>query len=311
VRRVETASPQHALRGEILEIPMTDTLYVLHQGYGGDGALWCATWDGTTWSADTPLNASITGGPAVVAYNGVIHVFRQGTGDNTGVLLHTTCEDGVWSADESLGAGLSWNPAAVVYDDKIWVFHQDGADSGAMYYMTYDGESWSADTQIPLGMSFSPSAAVYDDKIWLFHVGYNGRSINHSDFKLWCTTYDGTSWSADDQLTTAGISGSPGATVHSDRLYVFYQQNSFGANGKMSAMRYDGTEWDTFFTLPCGMSESPAPVSFDGYVRAFHQGYKDDGTLWYVHWDGSAWDPDIQVPPMISDTPGVAVLPGS
>lgn len=289
---------------------MTDTLYVLHQGYGSDGALWCSTWDGTTWSADTPLHAGITGGPAVVAYNGVIHVFRQGTGDNTGALMHMTCDNGVWSADQSLGAGLSWNPAAVVYDDKIWLFHQDGADSGAMYYMTYDGESWSADTQIPLGMSFSPTAAVYDDKIWLFHNGYNARSLNHSSLSLWCTTYDGTNWSTDAAPFPSGMATSPSAAVHGDRLYVFYQSYSFGQSGRMVAMRYDRREWTQFIKLPCGMSESPAAVSFDGYVRAFHQGYNDDGTLWYVHWDGNAWAADIQCPPMLSDTPGVAVLPG-
>lgn len=289
---------------------MTDTLYVLHQGYGNDGALWCATWDGTTWSADTPLNAGITGGPAVVAYNGVIHVFRQGTGDNAGVLLHTTCENGVWSADQSLGAGLSWNPAAVVYDNKIWVFHQDGSNAGAMYHMTYDGTSWSADTQIPLGMAFSPSATVFRGKLYLFHIGYEGKWFNHADLRVWYTVYDGTSWSQDTPLYQTYVAGWPSVTTHGDRLYVFFQRFNQGASGKMSALRYDGSEWTSFGALPCGMSESPAAVSFNGYVRAFHEGYNEDGTLWYVHWDGNAWAADIQCPPMMSDTPGVAVLPG-
>jgi len=293
---------------------MTDTLYVLHQGYGDDGALWCSTWDGATWSADTPLNAGITGGPAVVAYNGVIHVFRQGTGDNEGALMHMTCEDGVWSADASLGAGLSWNPAAVVYDNKIWVFHQDGAESGALYYMTYDGESWSADTQIPLGMSYSPTAAVLFGKIWLFHNGYDSRSPHHADNQVWYTTFDGTNWSQDTLLIPGMligvIVGSPSVTANSGKLFLFFQANNGNETGLMACFQGSGSSW-TNTTVPCGMSESPAAVTFNGSVYAFHQGYDDDGTLWYVRWNGSnGWDNDVRCPAMMSDSPGVAVLPG-
>lgn len=286
---------------------MTDTLYVLHQGYGGDGALWCATWDGTTWE-DKALGAGITGGPAVAVYKGVVHVFRRGSGDNANTLMHMKFENGDWSADESLGAGLTFNPAAVVYDDKLWVFHQDGAGSGAMYYMTYDGESWTADTQLPLGMSFSPGAAVYDDKLWVFHSGYEGRSIDGSDHRLWYITYDGSSWSDDTSLLTYAW-GSPSLAAQGNNLFLFYEQYYGGASGLLGGQRYDGTNWNIYYTLPCRISQTPAVVSFNGSVYVFHQGYNEDGSLWYIRWNGSTWDADVMCPPLMSDSPGVAVLP--
>lgn len=79
----------------------------------------------------------------------------------------------------------------------------------------------------------------------------------------------------------------------------------------MTAWWRDNDVWHNTFTLPCGMSQAPAAVNFDGYIHVFHQGYDEDGTLWYVRWNGSGWDNDVQCPPMISDSPGVAVLPGS
>lgn len=59
------------------------------------------------------------------------------------------------------------------------------------------------------------------------------------------------------------------------------------------------------------LSESPAAVTLKGSVYAFHQGYHDDGTLWCVRWQGSdRWDNDVICPPLMSDTPGLAMLPG-
>ena len=293
---------------------MTDTLYVLHQGYGNDGALWCATWDGTTWT-DVALGAGITGGPAVAVYNGVVHVFRQGTGDNQGVLLHTTCTNGVWSGDQSLGAGLAHNPAAVVYGGKLWVFHQDGDNSGKLFHMTYDGTSWSADTQIPLGMSYSPSATVYGGKLYLFHNGYDSRGPEHSDRSIWYSAYDGTSWGKDTlvlpSMGVGAIVGSPSVTVSGNDLFLFFCRSN---DGSMSCWRGNPaypTSWFKTYTLPCRMSESPAAVTFNSSVYTFHQGYGDDGSLWYVRWQSSdRWDNDVICPPLLSDTPAVAVLPG-
>ena len=60
------------------------------------------------------------------------------------------------------------------------------------------------------------------------------------------------------------------------------------------------------------MSESPSVVSYGGLIYLFHQGYGDDGQLWYnTSPDGQTWNGDQQVPDTgMSESPS-AVLDGA
>src|SRR6516164_5669485 len=65
-------------------------LYVFHQagGDGADGQLRYAVFDGTSWSADIPLNIAMSESPAAVPWAGGITVFHQGS-NYDGQLLYT------------------------------------------------------------------------------------------------------------------------------------------------------------------------------------------------------------------------------
>ena len=44
-----------------------------------------------------------------------------------------------------------------------------------------------------------------------------------------------------------------------------------------------------------GISESPSAVVYNGNLYVFHQGFGDNGQLWYSVFDGSNWAPDTLV----------------
>ena len=191
-------------------------LYVFHQagGDGADGQLRYAVFDGTSWSADIPLNIAMSESPAAVPWAGGITVFHQGS-NYDGQLYYTFSPDGAtWGGDTLVPVlALTDSPSAVVYNGLLYVFHQGGGNEGRLRYAVYDGTNWSADIPLNIAMSGSPSAVVWAGGITVFHQG-NG------DGHLWYTySPDGTNWGPDTLIQSAesgnfvGITDSASAVV--------------------------------------------------------------------------------------------------
>ena len=93
-------------------------LYVFHQagGDGADGQLRYAVFDGTSWSADIPLNIAMSHSPSAVAWAGGIAVFHQGP-NSDGQLYYTFSPDGQhWGGDTLVPVlALTFSPSCVVY----------------------------------------------------------------------------------------------------------------------------------------------------------------------------------------------------
>jgi hypothetical protein len=60
---------------------------------------------------------------------------------------------------------------------------------------------------------------------------------------------------------------------------------------------FDGTNWSGDAVIPnVGMSGSPAAVLWAGGITVFHQGFGDNGSLWYTYSpDGANWGEDTLV----------------
>ena len=91
-------------------------LYVFHQGSGNDGTLRYSIFDGTNWSADTPIpNVGIwsSGSPSAALWKGGITVFHQAASSN--LLMYTYSPEGKqWGGDTSVNVGMSGSPSCVV-----------------------------------------------------------------------------------------------------------------------------------------------------------------------------------------------------
>jgi len=137
--------------------------------------------------------------------------------------------------------------------------------------------------------------------LYVFHQGYQGGFRPDSGQLLW-SYYDGANWSADAQIQNLGMTGSPSAVPWLGGIAVFHQ--GYAASGQLwYTYSSDGQQWggDTPWGQPnfpvqdLGMSESPSAIVYNGLLYVFHQGYGDNGQLWYTYYDGANWSPDTPI----------------
>ncbi len=136
-----------------------------------------------------------------------------------------------------------------------------------------------------------------------------------NDGQLWYNSFGvGSSWAGDQQVANVGMSVGPALLVEGDILYLFHQGS--GNDGQLWYTSNDGFNgWTGDQQVPnTGMSESPAAAVYPGSGSfapfVFHQGFGNDGQLWYNRYNGSSWAGDRQVPNTgISGSPALAVYP--
>jgi hypothetical protein len=246
-----------------------------------------------------------------------LYVFHQGQGlgASAELLWYFSYDGTTWTADQQIqNLQLSESPSAVAWKGGIAVFHQAGRLTGEVWY-TYspDGRQWGTtqtDAKVPIdvGMLGSPSAVVYNGILYVFHQGLN-------DNGLWYFTYDGTTWTADQQIQHVGMSESPSAVVWKGGIAVFHQGQK--ENGQVwYTYSPDGRQWGTTQTdakvpLDAGMSGSPSAVVYNGILYVFHQGQKENGQLWYFTYDGTTWTADQQIQHVgMSESPSAVAWKG-
>ena len=81
-------------------------LYLIRQGRKNSGWMWCASFDGTSWSADALLpnddNAfGLSDRPAAVVFNDRLQLFHAGR-DDVGSMWHTSFDGSNWDPDANL-----------------------------------------------------------------------------------------------------------------------------------------------------------------------------------------------------------------
>jgi hypothetical protein len=232
--------------GDITQIEQTDisaspsavvfnsTIYVLKEL---SGQLSYNVFDGLSWAGEQNVGVTILESPGAVVYfnpflsKNMIYVFHQGGGAG-GRLDYTAFDGTLWETDTPVpNTGMSGSPSAVVYNGKIYVFHKgQGSTNEHLWFNTFDGSNWGGDQQVPgLLMSESPSACLHYDttvskwKIYVFHQGSGGGT-------LWYTSFDGSVWATDRQVTINGISASPSAVSYHDKIYVFHHGTGTGSD---------------------------------------------------------------------------------
>jgi len=232
----------------------------------------------------------LSASPAVAVYRNKLYCVRQGRG-GSGWVWCATFDGNAWSDDQLIpnndhAYGISGSPALAVFNDKLYCVHQGRSDSGWLWCATFDGNSWSADQLIPhsnnaYGLSASPALAVYNGKLYCARQGRDDSGW------VWCSTFDGNSWSDDKLIPTPGnaygVSDSPALASFQNKLYCARQGR--GNSGWIWCATFDGQSWTNDRLIPSsnnayGISGSPALVEFNGQLYCFHQGRGNDGWLW-------------------------------
>jgi len=232
-----------------------------------------------------------------------------------------------WSKDQPLmtGArkdgkvGTTKTPALAMFTNVLYCVHEGFGQDGLLWYTTTsDGTTWSQDQQIKTGpkkngdvgisKTGAPALISFKGTLYCIHEGLKPDDQNDLDGYLWYTTFDGTTWSEDKQLKTGhkgdgnvGTSGSPALIVFQDTLYCIHEGH--GQNGYLWYTTFDGTTWSQDQQIKTGgrkdgtvgTSGAPGLAIFQDTLYCLHEGYKQNGYLWYTTFDGTTWSQDQQI----------------
>lgn len=218
-------------------------------GRGGDGQLWHATWNGSTWSSWEPLGGSIAAGtrPAAVAWApGRIDVFVKGLDSQ---LWQNAWTGSGWSGWIPLGGALDGSPAVTSRGVNFLDVVVTSTDHAA-YHAWWDGVRWNA--WEPLGgyAIGGPTVASWDP-------GRVDVFVRGGDSQLWQLTYQNgwRPWAS--QL--GNLSTDPGAaSLQSGELDVV----AGGDGGVPERLQYSGT-WQLWQPLGETTHSSPAITRID------------------------------------------------
>ncbi len=187
-----------------------------------NGSLWVAwqhyqyqalfrTFNGISWS---PVQTLPTGGtrfnisPSMVQFNNGTIMFLWSS-NQTGYwnIYYETLTGNVWSKAVQLTSGPFndfFPQATVATGSVLWLFWERVATgSQQIYYKILTGSSWSADNQFTFDptLNVTPSIiATKDGKVW---VSWSKLDPKTGNYFVWSRVYNGTGWSADNQLTNA------------------------------------------------------------------------------------------------------------
>ncbi|MEU3048824.1 hypothetical protein ABZ705_20335 [Streptomyces sp. NPDC006984] len=192
-------------------------LHCIHKGSSNDQRLFHTTFDGTSWSQDTPLASMSTRGPALAVFGGKLHLVHR-SGDTSGnrqdVLWHAIFDGARWTNGGEVGAHSASDPALAVYGGKLHLVHRGGGNDVGLYHATYDGTRWSAPGNGRLNSSSleGPGLAVFDNKLYCIHRGHGS-----GDQDLYCLSYNGTSWVNGHRLPNHRSGTGPAAIAYRDK----------------------------------------------------------------------------------------------
>jgi len=194
---------------------------------------------------------------------------------------------GNWTEDKRLtsNSAVDTNPAIIqTSDNKIWVFWTSlRTGNYELFYKTTinEGVSWSSETQLTNDTRYDASPALIqasDGKIWLVWMRRTDSTIQD----IYYRTYNGTSWSTENQLTTSpDRDGTPSVTQAQDgKIWVFWSRFIPAEHEHIFAKSYDGSTWSVETQLTLDGKENLDPSAF----------VENDGTIW-VFWQSRNQNP--------------------
>ena len=253
------------------------TMVCVHRGGNGDENLYWSTFDGSNWSADTPLGngAQSAAGPAIAVYNGqlfCVHRGEQGDASLWWSVYDPATQS--WGEDTQFDQGNETNcaPAVYVYQGTLFCVHKGNADNN-LWFCSYDPGSgnWSQDTQFSQGncTASQPALTEVGGNLMCVHAGAG-------DINVWWCEYNGN-WTGDGMMPMQlQTSTSVGATTWQGTAIC-----AFGGQSGMQEATFDGSStWTPSSAFSNGNCTAAAPAfaSFDNTLYCVHIGGQNENS---------------------------------
>ncbi len=123
-------------------------------------------------------------------------------------------------------------------------------------------------------------------------MAHQGSDITDAKHSLWYTTFDGNTWSKDNNIPGVLMNGSPSLVVLGDTLYLFHQGSD--STGEAHSLWYtttsDGITWTADKKIPdVSMDNSPCAIVVQSTVLYVAYKMAGAGSIGTVVNKGSGW----------------------
>ncbi|WP_437622462.1 hypothetical protein [Sorangium sp. So ce1151] len=205
------------------------------------------------------------------------------------------------------GVGAVYSrPAVNVNGNVTQIFYQGAGNT--LYCITSTSSVATPSQALPglMPILWAPPAAVmFNDQLYVFYQG------TQNDGEIWCSVYDGTSWSAVTVIGTGIAPGTaPAAVVWTSpsasgpQLFVLYTTNAIPSNGPplYAVQGYstsDGKTWSfcgEIFSNNLVPTSSPSAVVYQGALYIFAVGTDDPAypqTTYPMYATVTTWEGDF------------------
>ena len=152
-----------------------------------------------------------------------------------------------------------------------------------------------------LGICLPPALAAFDNQLFMAWKGVE------FDERLWFTTYNGTTWAAQQQIPGVWSSTGPSLAVFQNKLYMAWK--GMGNDQTMWWTSYDGTKWAAQQQIPgVWSSTGPRLAVFNNTLYMAWKGMEDDQRLWWTSFNGTKWAAQQLIPGWSSVGAALAVF---
>lgn len=173
----------------------------------------------------------------------------------------------------------------ITSNGTIYVAYTSSATSPYVTVMKYSGGSWTTLTNTSFANNYSSASIVVDDNgiLYLAYLALDGTNT--------VKKFDGTIWTS---ITSSGLFKSTTTSKllidNSGKLCIVFQNSN--SAGKITAMRFDGTQWNLIGSGPFSSGNVNAihfTKDLSGTLYASYSDYTNNSMLVVKKFDGSSW----------------------
>jgi hypothetical protein len=260
--------------------------------YGGNGDLWYASYNGTSWQTEFVDHEGWTATLSSLALDSAdqphVTYFVFSNDTDEGEIRYARHDGTAWQiegVERTVRVGMG-NSLAVDTAGRPHISYLDTSDedNDALKYAWFDGTAWQTGVvERELGPVQGTSLAL--DALDRPHISY--PDVSHSS--LMYASYDGTAWQTETVDSAVVVSVGPSLALDTaGRPHIGYYNS---ADQTMRYARYDGTAWQVE-VLASGLESAVGNTSLalDATGRP-HISFFDSGNalLKYAWYDGAAW----------------------
>ena len=140
-----------------------------------------------------------------------------------------------------------------------------------------------------LGIAYPPALATFNNQLFMAWKGLE------FDERLFFSSYNGTSWAAQQQIPGVWSSTGPALAVFQNKLYMAWK--GMGNDQSMWWTSFNGATWAAQQQIP-GVASSTGPrlAVFNNTLYMAWKGMEDDQRLWWTSFNGTTWAAQQLIP---------------